>query len=82
MPTVSSTQARIETVLVETASLLVERARMQAEREGDAGSDLVRLRELGDQLQAIRDEIARNAVVPDVGPQLSRYYDVPGQEDG
>ena len=82
MPTVSSTQARIETVLVETASLLVERARTQAEREGDAGADLVRLRELGDQLQAIRDEIARKAVVPSLGPQPSRYYDVPGQEDG
>ena len=81
MPTVSSTQVGIEKVLVEAASLLVERARTQAEREGDAGSDLVRLRELGDQLQAIRDEIARNAVVPSFGPQPSRYYDVPGQED-
>lgn len=82
MPTVSSTQAGIEKVLVEAASLLVERARTQAERDGDTGSDLVRLRELGDQLQAIRDKIVQHAVPPSVGPQLSRYYDVPGQEDG
>ena len=82
MPTVSSTRAGIEKVLVEAASLLVERARTQAERDGDVGSDLARLRELEDQLQAIRDQIARTTPVPSVGPQLSRYYDVPGQEDG
>ena len=82
MPTVSSSQAGIEKVLIEAASLLVERARTQAEREGDAGSDLARLRELEDQLQAIRDRLAEPAASPSVGPQLSRYYDVPGQEDG
>jgi hypothetical protein len=82
MPTVSSSQAGIEKVLIEATSLLLERARTQAERDGDAGSDLVRLRELGDELQAIRDKIAQHAIRPSVGPQLSRYYDVPGQEDG
>jgi hypothetical protein len=82
MPTVSNTRAGIETVLVEAASLLVERARRQAERDGDADSDLERLRDLGERLEAIREELARTAVVPSAGPQPSRYYDVPGQEDG
>ena len=91
MPTVSSTQARIEKVLVEAASMLVERARTELEREaassGDSSpgrtdeSELRRLRDLEAELQAIRLEFARSAVLTATGPQLSRYYDVPGQED-
>jgi hypothetical protein len=91
MATSSSTQARIEKVLVEAASLLVERARTQIEREIAAASDsspdeshdaeLQRLRVLEDELAAIREQFARTTVAAAIGPQLSRYYDVPGQED-
>ncbi|HYY89705.1 MAG TPA: hypothetical protein VFA49_12980 [Chloroflexota bacterium] len=87
MATVSSTQARIEKVLVEAASLLVERARAQLEREvevdasGDSSAELRRLRDLEDELLTIRQGLTRAAVAPSPGPQLSKYYDVPGQED-
>ena len=87
MATVSSTQARIEKVLVEAASLLVTRARAQLEREvevdasADSSAELRRLRELEEELLAIREGLPRAAMAHSPGPQLSRYYDVPGQED-
>ena len=88
MATVSSTQARIERiekVLVEAASLLVERARAEVERgvdsSGEPTPELRRLRDLEHELEAIRQNFTRTAVAASVGPQLSRYYDVPGQED-
>jgi hypothetical protein len=81
----SSTHARIEKVLVEAASLLLERARTELEREatipGEPSVELRRLRELEAELLAIRQEFARLAEAAALGPQLSRYYEVPGQED-
>jgi hypothetical protein len=87
VPTVAANRTDVERVLVEVTSLLLERARLQLEREVDAGHDaaadeLRRMRDLEDALQAIRQE--RTAAVPTSVPlhrEVSRFYEVPGQED-
>jgi hypothetical protein len=79
MTTVTS-QARIEQVLVEATSLLVERARQELEGDAEAGDKVQRLRALESELNVIREELTR-AHTP-VGRQVSRFYEVPGQEDG
>ena len=89
MPTIAANRTDVERVLVEVTSLLLERARMQLEREVDAGQqtaadELRRMRDLQDALQAIRQERAVAAAVPAPVPlqrEVSRFYEVPGQED-
>jgi hypothetical protein len=85
----------IEHVLVEITSLLVDRARGQLEREVEtagenttdqhAVGDLRRLQELEKQLRAIRREFglheSHRAAPSPTGPQVSKFYEVPGQED-
>jgi len=87
MSTTSTRQTHMEQVLIEVTSLLVDRARIQLESATDANaaSDLQRLHHLEKELNAIRREFgllesARvSASTP--GPQVSRFYEVPGQED-
>lgn len=83
-------QAHIEQVLVEVTSLLVDRARIQLEREAanadaSAAGDLRRLSEMENKLRAIRREVglAESGAAPTSLPerQVSRFYEVPGQED-
>jgi hypothetical protein len=89
MPTVAANRTDVERVLVEVTSLLLERARVQLEREVDAGheaaaDELRRMRELEDTLQTIRQERAVAGAVPVPAPlqrEVSRFYEVPGQED-
>ena len=90
MTTAASRRLHIEHVLVEVTSLLVERARAQLERESttdeSAANQLRRLNGLEQELQAIRHEIGLIAAASNVptsaeGRQVSRFYDVPGQED-
>lgn len=89
MPTIAANRTDVERVLVEVTSLLLERARVQLEREVDAGQQTVsdelrRMRDLLDALQAIRQERAVAASVPAPVPlhrEVSRFYEVPGQED-
>jgi hypothetical protein len=82
MSTTVSKQAHIEKVLVEVVSLLLSRARVQLEREAEgdlaAESDLRRLEELDKELRAIRRDIGAPSPA---GRQVSRFYEVPGQED-
>jgi hypothetical protein len=89
MSSVAISRTEVERVLVEATSLLLERARIQLQREVEAGDDaaagsLVRMRELEDALRAIRQEHAVMSAVAVPVPlerQVSRYYEVPGQED-
>jgi hypothetical protein len=93
MPTVSANRTDVEQVLVEVTSLLLERARVELEREVQAGTDsnnddatsnLRRMRELEEALRSIRQERATAAAAPAPEPhhrEISRYYEVPGQED-
>jgi hypothetical protein len=92
MATTTSDRTDVEQVLVEVASLLLERARMELERavgaddasaSSDAASNLARMRELEDALRAVRR--ARSVAGPPAatasGRQVSKFYEVPGQED-
>jgi hypothetical protein len=78
----------VERVLVDVTSLLLERARIELEREvqaagdsagADATSSLVRMRELEGVLQTIRKQ--QSVAMPVPGRQVSKFYEVPGQED-
>jgi hypothetical protein len=90
MSTLAASQTEVERVLVEVTSLLLERARIDLEREVDARRDssrndtaaagLRRMRELEDALRAIRQERAAPAPVS-LQREVSRFYEVPGQED-
>src|SRR5919197_945952 len=83
MATVSSTQARIEKVLVEAASLLVERARAQLEREvevdasGDSSAELRRLRDLEDELRTSAKTLAMRAAMARAPPLIRRSTPTP-----
>jgi hypothetical protein len=92
MPTVTASRTDVERVLVEVTSLLLERARVELEREveaardssSDAAGNLRRMRELEDALRAIRQERSITGGVPTPLPlhrEVSRFYEVPGQED-
>jgi hypothetical protein len=89
--TTTSRQVHLEHVLVEVTSLLVDRARIQLEREVEsspdetAAADLRRLHELEKELRAIRRELGvhdpdKQTTTPG-GRQVSKFYEVPGQED-
>lgn len=72
----------IERVLVEATSLLIERARIQLERDPEdeaAAAELRRVRELEQELRLIRHEFGLPPVPS--GRQVSKFYEVPGQED-
>ena len=75
----------MERVLVEVASLLMERARLQTEREGSndvaVAAELHRLRELERELSMIRHELGIPTPPAPPGRQVSKFYEVPGQED-
>jgi Mg2+ and Co2+ transporter CorA len=85
------TRARVEEVLLETASLLVERARREIEREIEAApdsdaaaADLRRVGELEGELREIQRELRDDARATELsarGRVVSRFYEVPGQED-
>jgi hypothetical protein len=94
MSTAVASQTDVERVLVEVTSLLLECARIELEREVEAARDssrndaaagnLRRMRELEDTLRAIRQEHVLAAAVPAPIPvqrEVSRFYEVPGQED-
>ncbi len=92
MPSVATSQTDVERVLVEVTSLLLERARIELEREvdaaresssSDAAGSLRRMRELENTLRAIRQEHVLDAVPAPVPlhREVSRFYEVPGQED-
>ena len=81
-----STTARythLEKVLVEVTSILIERARLQLEREASsddaAAAELRRVQELEQELRVIRHEFGLPPVPS--GRQVSKFYEVPGQED-
>jgi hypothetical protein len=84
-----SRQTHIEQVLVEVTSLLVERARVQVEHEVAAGQDsthdLQRINEAEKELRAIRRELGMPESATDSPPppgrQVSKFFEVPGQED-
>ena len=86
MSTLAASQTAVERVLVEATSLLLERARIELEgeveagRDSDAAASLRRVRELEDALRAIRQERAAPVPVP-LHREVSRFYEVPGQED-
>ena len=84
MSAVVGSGTELERLLVEATSLLLERARIELEREMKPGDDsaaasLRRMRECEDALRALRHEPA--AAAPHSERQVSRYYEVPGQED-
>ena len=89
MSTVMSRQTHIEQVLVEVTSLLVERARVQLEREVEDGrdsrQDLERMTHAEKELRAIRRELglpeSMTESTPPPGRQVSKFHEVPGQED-
>jgi hypothetical protein len=84
-------KAHVEEILVEVTSLLVDRARRELEREvaaapdsDAAATDLRRVRELEDELREVQRELHHDtqAAVPSApGRVVSRFYEVPGQED-
>jgi hypothetical protein len=93
MPTGASYRTDVERLLVDAASLLLERLRIELEREveasgGSPGNDtavsLARVRELEDALKTIRQRPSAPAAVPEPVPgrQVSKFYEVPGQADG
>jgi hypothetical protein len=88
MPTVAAHRTEVEQVLVDVSSLLLERARLELEREVEAAGDsatpeaassLLRMRKLEDALRTIRSE--RSVAGQVSGRTISKYYEVPGQED-
>ena len=92
MPTVAEHRTDIQRVLVDATSLLLERARIELERQvaaaGDSASQevassLVRFGELEAALRTIRQElsVAGRVTTSMPGRQVSRFYEVPGQED-
>jgi hypothetical protein len=92
MPTVAASRTEVEQVLIDVTSLLLERARAELEREVEAGSDsgtneaassLLRMRKLEDTLRTIRQQrsVAGQVSAPASGRQVSRFWEVPGQED-
>jgi|SRR5215471_419708 len=93
MPSAAANPTAVEDLLVEVTSLLLERARTELEHEveaaggsasGDASSFLLRMRELHAALSNIRQErgIAGAMNAPESHErQVSRFYEVPGQED-
>jgi hypothetical protein len=89
MSTVLSRQTHIEQVLVEVTSLLVERARVQLEHEVEDGRDsrhdLERMHQAEKELRAIRRELglpeSPSDSPPPAGRQVSKFFEVPGQED-
>jgi hypothetical protein len=86
MPTVAANRTDVERVLIEVTSLLLERARVELEHEVDAGHDtatdqLRRMRDLEDALKAIRQERAAAPAPAPLHREVSRFYEVPGQED-
>jgi hypothetical protein len=92
MPTGGVRPRDLDHVLVDTALLLVGSLRRQLERAVSerewAGPDvadieeLARTQQLEARLRVLQDQL-RAAAVPagPIGPQLSRFYEVPGQED-
>ena len=84
-------QTRVEQLLVEVTTLLVERARAQLEREVAEGNDetaviqLRRLHEMDKELRAVRRDLglheSASANEPPQPRQVSKFYEVPGQED-
>jgi len=84
MSAVVGSGTELERVLVEATSLLLERARIELERDVKAGDDsaavsLRRVREYEDALQLLRPEPTGAALHAE--RQVSKYYEVPGQED-
>jgi hypothetical protein len=81
----------MEQVLIEVTTFLVDRARVQLEREVESSTEqsavgeLRRLHELEKELRAVRRDfgLADSPAAPSSpsGPQVSRFYEVPGQED-
>jgi hypothetical protein len=75
-------------VLVDVTTLLVERARVQLEREVQGNPDPVasdhlrRMTQIEKDLVALRRELGMLvAGEPLAGRQVSKFYEVPGQED-
>jgi hypothetical protein len=94
MSSMPKSQTHIEEVLVEVTSLLLERGRLELERELEAAgelnrdqnavNDLRRMQELDAELRAIRQEFGLVTPAPapaSTGRQVSKFYEVPGQED-
>ncbi len=95
MSTTISRQTHLEQLLIEVTSLLVDRACIQLEREvaalGGSNTDesapkaLRRLHELEKELHSIRQDFgledADAAPHAPAGRQVSKFYEVPGQED-
>jgi hypothetical protein len=91
MSTTTRQQVHVEQVLVEVTSLLMDRARIQLERDAgnaddqSASVDLRRLHEMEGKLKAIRRQLGlAEAASPPTSiqeRQVSRFYEVPGQED-
>jgi hypothetical protein len=92
VPTVADHRTEVEQVLVDVTSLLLERARIELEREvetagesatAEAANSLLRMRKLEDALRTIRRErsVAGQVSEPVSGRQVSKFYEVPGQED-
>ena len=90
MSTTAARQTHIEQVLIEATSFLLDRARAQMERDaGTSGSedaaaaDLQRLLEVDKALRAVRREFGMSDMShePTSERQVSRFYEVPGQED-
>jgi hypothetical protein len=75
-----SRQTHIEQVLVEVTSLLMERARVQLERE-HATDELHRVETLEKELKSIRHELGLDDAHAPPGRQVSKFHEVPGQED-
>jgi hypothetical protein len=92
MPTGGVRPRDLDLALVDTALLLVGRLRRQLERAASerewAGPDvadieeLARAQQLEARLRVLHNQV-RAAAVPagPIGRQLSRFYEVPGQED-
>ena len=91
MLTTTRQQVHVEQVLVEVTSLLLDRARIQLERDAAnadderAAVDLRHLHELEGKLRAIGRELGMEEVAsPPTAVherQVSRFHEVPGQED-
>jgi hypothetical protein len=86
--TTVSRQVHLDQLLIEVTSLLVDRARIQLERDVAAADDptapgdLQRLREMEHKLRAIRKDFGLTDAPPSAPErQVSRFYEVPGQED-
>jgi len=94
MPTQGGARSsELDQILVDTVLLLVGRARRQLEHAASeqqwAGPDaadveeLAGARQLEARLKALQEQVRAEAVpAAAIGRQVSRYYEVPGQEDG